>query len=201
MAGRDNLKPLDDEFVDTLYATAGRPNLRISPRSENHFWRDRLLEFAQIYNASQTAAAIAQKFASGEWTDQNVPMTSEPVRRVFDGYDRTRSVSQASSGGRHQGEFDNRARRRAMTQTVTPTSMSTGINPETLSTLQSNVWTPPESSNFTQGAASLGRRLLGTPFNPTATLMTPETSVPRNISSGQVCQIFHWPINKSEQVS
>lgn len=79
--------------MDRLIAVTGATNLDVFPRRENHFWRDQLRALRQNHTYAEIAGIIAERFNSGEWTDENAPTTSELIRDVFDGYDRTRSLA------------------------------------------------------------------------------------------------------------
>lgn len=102
------LRPLDEEFVDRLIAVTGATNLDVYPRRENHFWRDQLRALREHdHTYSEIAEIIAERFRSGAWTDQTAPTTSELIRDVFDGYDRTRSIT-AEEHVREEPGFDQR---------------------------------------------------------------------------------------------
>lgn len=102
MAGAgQNLRPLDIGFVSRLVAVTGRANLNVRPRSENHFWMNTLQDLMEKHTYAEIAEIIAKEYADGKWNDETAPTTSELIRGVFAGYDRTKAAS--SSLGLAQG--------------------------------------------------------------------------------------------------
>lgn len=127
------LRPLDEEFVERLIAVTGATNLAVFPRRENHFWRDQLRAFRGVYNHAQIAELIAERFNSGEWTDENAPTTSEQIRNVFAGYDRTISTTTTDTAERIREEPEYRQRGET-NPPLLPPAASTSTRRETVKT-------------------------------------------------------------------